>query len=402
MVMTTAKSLILLLLMFAALAAGGRTKMLRELESNNDGDGMCKQVVETQGYSCEEHKVTTEDGYILSMQRIPAGRSGAGKKRGPKPPVLLQHGILTDALIWLDMPPDEALGFILADNGFDVWLANVRGTTHSSSHTSLSSNDPKYWEWSWDELAAYDLPTMVEHVYRQTGQKMHYVGHSLGTLMGFAAFSRHELLEMVRSAAMLSPIAYMGQLPSPLARAGADIFLGDAFYWLGIRKFNTQEKEGPSSKLAADICTKMNCFNVQDLITGPNCCMNTSRPNFDKQQPTSTKNMIHLSQMIRKKNIAMYDYGIIGGNHKHYGQTKPPAYDMTSIPRDLPLLLSYGGKDLLSDVKDVHTLIEALSNHDRDKLVVHYVEKYAHMDFVYGVNAKQVVYNPVMEFFKSN
>ena len=43
--------------MFAALAAGVRTKVLRELESNNDGDGMCKQVVETQGYSCEEHKV---------------------------------------------------------------------------------------------------------------------------------------------------------------------------------------------------------------------------------------------------------------------------------------------------------------------------------------------------------
>lgn len=108
------------------------------------------------------------------------------------------------------------------------------------------------------------------------------------------------------------------------------------------------------------------------------------------------------NSVIRKKNIAMYDYGIIGGNRKRYGQAMPPEYDMTSIPRDLPLLLSYGGKDLLSDVKDVHTLIEALSNHDPDKLVVQYVEKYAHMDFVYGVNAKQVVYNPVMDFFKSN
>lgn len=32
---------------------------------------------------------------------------------------------------------------------------------------------------------------------------------------------------MVRSAALLSPIAYMGQMPSPLARAAADIFLAE-------------------------------------------------------------------------------------------------------------------------------------------------------------------------------
>lgn len=37
-------------------------------------------------------QVTTQDGYILSMQRIPAGRSG--KTVGKRLPVLLQHGLL--------------------------------------------------------------------------------------------------------------------------------------------------------------------------------------------------------------------------------------------------------------------------------------------------------------------
>lgn len=36
-----------------------------------------------------------------------------------------------------------------------------------------------YWEWSWDELVTYDLPATIQFVHDQTGQNLHYVGHSL-------------------------------------------------------------------------------------------------------------------------------------------------------------------------------------------------------------------------------
>ena len=37
-----------------------------------------------------------------------------------------------------------------------------------------------YWDWSWDELTAYDLPATVKYIYTNTAeQKLHYVGHSL-------------------------------------------------------------------------------------------------------------------------------------------------------------------------------------------------------------------------------
>ncbi|KAF3636689.1 putative xyloglucan endotransglucosylase/hydrolase protein 2-like [Capsicum annuum] len=138
-----------------------------QILSENE-DGICTSMVETQGYGCEEHKVTTDDGYILSLQRIPKGISG---KTATKPPVLLQHGLLM-----------------------------------------------AYWEWSWDELVDFDLPATFKYVHDQTGQKLHYVGHSLGTLTAFGALSENKLVDMLRSAALLSPIAYLGQIKSPLAK----------------------------------------------------------------------------------------------------------------------------------------------------------------------------------------
>lgn len=48
-----------------------------------------------------------------------------------------------------------------------------------------------------------------------------------GTLIGLAAFSQDRLLSMLRSASLLSSIAYAGQMTSPLATNGADQFLAD-------------------------------------------------------------------------------------------------------------------------------------------------------------------------------
>ncbi|KAG4399077.1 hypothetical protein GLYMA_08G167700v4 [Glycine max] len=273
----------------------------------NDIDGICKTMVETQGYTCEEHQVTTEDGYILSLQRIPVGRSS---NNTDKPPVLLQHGIFC-----------------------------------------------AYWDWSWDELASYDLPAFVQYVYNHTGQRIHYAGHSL------------------------------------------DI------YWLGLREF--VPNGDVAAKFAKDLCHILNfdCSNLMSLFAGPNCCINSSTIDVfldHEPPPTATKNLVHLSQMIRTGTIAQYDYGNQEQNMQHYGQPLPPLYDMTGILNEFPLFISYGGQDTLSDVKDVQVLLNDLKDHDWNKLVVLLNEDYAHVDFVMGVNANQMIYDPMMDFFKVN
>ncbi|KAF5746121.1 putative Triacylglycerol lipase 2 precursor [Tripterygium wilfordii] len=253
-------------------AATARTK----LHSIHDQDGMprsslvadggiCKSTVETQGYDCHEHKVTTQDGYILSMQRIPAGRSG---NTADKPPVLLQHGILMDGASWLVTSPNQSLAFMLADNGFDVWLASTRGTKYSRGHVSLTPDDQSYWDWTWDQLAAYDLPAFVGHVQNQTGQKLHYVGHSLGTLTVLAALSQKKLLNMLRSAVLLSPIAHTEHIGSLLLRVAADIFLANDLYWHGVNEF--VPGGDAVENLLEHLCKIpwVNCTNLASAITG--------------------------------------------------------------------------------------------------------------------------------------
>ncbi|XP_070031604.1 triacylglycerol lipase 2-like isoform X3 [Nicotiana tomentosiformis] len=343
---------ILVVIFFVSIVSAARNRL--QILSDQNEDGICISMVETQGYGCEEHKVTTEDGYILSLQRIPKGISG---KAATKPPVLLQHGLLMDGITWLLNPPDQSLAFILADEGYDVWIANTRGTKYSQGHTSLSPQDPAYWEWSWDELVDFDLPATLKYVHDQTAQKLHYVGHSLG------------------------------------------------LYWLGIHEFDP--RGDAVVKLLQKICQDPgnNCSDLMSSFTGPNCCVNSSRTDiFLEHEPeaTATKNMVHIAQMTRKGTIEKYDYGNDEENNKHYGQPTPPKYIMANIPNDIPLFLGYGGADYLSDVTDVQTLLDKLQNHDPDKLVLQYREDYAHADFVFGMNAKQVVYNPLMAFFKLN
>ncbi|XP_019450658.1 PREDICTED: triacylglycerol lipase 2-like isoform X1 [Lupinus angustifolius] len=372
--------------------------------SPDSNDGICKTMVETQGYTCQEHKVTTEDGYILSLQRMPAGLSG---KTAYKPPVLLLHGVFIDAVVWVFNSPNESLAFILADNGFDVWLVSTRGTKYSRGHRSLTTNDKAYWEWTLDELATYDFGSSVEYVYNHTGKQMHFVGHSLGTLMALCAFSqqKQQLLKMLRSAALLSPIAHVNLIPSQPARFAAEKFVADDLYWLGIREFIP--KGDDAAKFLKRIChsLKLNCKNLLSIFTGANCCVNSSRVDVfleNEPQPSSTKNLIHLSQMLRTGVVKKYDYGNEEKNMQHYGKASPPLYDMTNIPKEFPLFLSYGGHDLLADAKDVKLLLNDLKDHDLNKLVILFIENYAHADFIMGVNANKLVYHPIMTFFKVN
>jgi len=58
-------------------------------------------MIRKAGYPAESHVVMTEDGYLLTLHRIPGGNDSL--------PVLLQHGLLSSSADWVLLGKNKAL-----------------------------------------------------------------------------------------------------------------------------------------------------------------------------------------------------------------------------------------------------------------------------------------------------
>jgi lysosomal acid lipase/cholesteryl ester hydrolase len=292
----------------------------------------------------------------------------------------------------------QSLGFILADQGFDVWVANVRGTRWSGKHVSLSVKDKEFWNWSWQDLAFYDLAETIHYINMTTNSKVLVVAHSQGTIMTLTALTQPEIADMVEAAALLSPITYLEYVTVPLVLRMVSVHLDQMVVAMGIHQLNFRSDVLVS--LVDSLCDgELDCNDMLSSITGKNCCFNSSlvdRYLEYEPHPSSVKNLRHLFQMIRKGTFAKYDYGPFK-NRKLYGQLKPPAFDLSQIPKRLPLWISYGGNDGLADEKDVQRTLKEL----QCKPELLYLENYGHIDFVLSTSAKEDIYNHMIGFLRT-
>ena len=92
--------------------------------------------------------MTTSDGYILEVWRIPGM---VGDNTTSKPVVFMQHGLFDSAYCWMMNYADVAPAFVAARAGYDVWLGNSRGNTFSEANVNLDpkKDEKKFWDFDW-------------------------------------------------------------------------------------------------------------------------------------------------------------------------------------------------------------------------------------------------------------
>ncbi len=95
-------------------------------ESDNHNDFV--QMTAENGFASESYTVISDDGYVYQLYRIPGK---VGDKATQKPAVLMMHGLECDMNFWLPNDPKVVPPFVLAEQGYDVWLGNNRGTRYA-------------------------------------------------------------------------------------------------------------------------------------------------------------------------------------------------------------------------------------------------------------------------------
>ncbi|XP_016997143.2 lipase 3 [Drosophila takahashii] len=356
--------------------------------------------IRSHGYPTETHQVTTSDGYVLTLFRIPYSHKLKNQNEN-RPAILLQHGLFSNSDCWLSSGPDNSLAYLLVDAGYDVWLGNARGNIYSRENNLISLNSHKFWHFDWHEIGSIDIPAMVDYILAITGQaQIHYAGHSQGTTV-FLIFliMRPEYNAFIKSAHLLAPCAYFGNGSSFIFKLLVPLVGEPGGLW---NQLMVDTELIPHNNLVNRVvdnsCHMSNtiCNNAFIMFAnGGYVNSNASSMSvlIETHPAGSSSNQgIHYLQLYKSGEFRQYDWGT-KKNMELYGQELPPDYDLSLITA--PTHLYSSNNDALCAPKDVDKLVENFVNLKEDYRVP--VQSFNHLDFIIARNMKELVNDPIIE-----
>ncbi|KYB25016.1 lipase member M [Tribolium castaneum] len=364
---------------------------------NPDIDSDSVQVIQRYIGIHEEHTLQTDDGYILTLIRIP--------RKNAKEVILLQHSFLADSKIWVSQF-NESVAFLFWRAGFDVWLSNSRGTFYSQKHVTLNINNPSFWNYSFHELGYYDLSAQTKYITRATQRaKIVYLGYSMGGTIGlvYGSTKPEEAAHLIKLAILIAPCSHFSPSENLLK-----FFVP---LYCKIHEFSRSEvtaKIMPSVNWQWKIYKgfhfvfpfKKSLAYIIGLIHG--WTPDESDPKFSHallaciRSAVPLKLVLHYTQIYKSGgHLLMYDYG--DKNLELYGQKEPPLYPLDKIK--VPIFLIHSLNDLLSTPDDNEYLYSLLSDDVKiyGKLKI---EGLNHADFAFGRHRNERVYEKILELLK--
>lgn len=353
-------------------------------------------------YPTESYEIETEDKRILKLFRVQAKNTEI--KEGKKV-IFLQHGLFDSADNWVINGDDNSLALFLANKGYDIFIGNTRGNKYSLKTSDPNIKDEDFWDYSFQEMAEYDVPANIKFVLSLTKmQKLSWIGHSQGTTQMFAALTDTKTREFVNSSIdiliALAPIVYLANQQNPLLQFIAKGSNGlesmaKTFGMHSIMNGNIME-ESPKEEKDVPLLAKPFCSMLLSVSDSDPEYNNIERMGyFSKHFPSgdSMKCLYHYKQFVVMKKNALrfekYDYGK-SKNKVRYGSEIPPEYDLSFIK--VPVTLHVGVDDKLGNVKDSAILQNELIKKGVDVKYYGYNDC-GHMTFMWGRNPVDVFRN---------
>jgi pimeloyl-ACP methyl ester carboxylesterase len=359
-----------------------------------------KSFITKLNLNLEEIQVTTEDRYINTIWALTSkdefNRNGKS--------IILQHGLLDGGWTWLILQ-EKSLAKLLCDEGYKVYLPYIRGTQFSKSHLIYDTDlNSEYWDFSFDEIAQYDLPEIINLVKKRDGvEKIDYIGHSQGTLTFFLAYMNNpEFMEK-----SINKFIAVGTVPNVNNANHFILELAEKSKILDlipIKNFLTFPPE--LGQVLVQFCegiAKNLCHTFLRMCFGG--IEDTGRVDYDRlgknifmYMPggTSLQNVKHWIQLYKKKKLIKYDYGIIK-NKIHYGTISPPEYDLTKMKNyKIKSIFSISNADPFCNPVDT---LEFLKNIEDPTIVeIMNLKDYNHIDYLWAESAYEELYQNFLKF----
>ncbi|CAL8131353.1 unnamed protein product [Orchesella dallaii] len=303
------------------------------------------------------------------------------------------------------------MAFTLADAGFEVWLANIRGTTPSKNHTHLDADkELDYWDFGMDEVGTLDLPLMIDLILQETEtDQIYYACHSAGCgvfLVGLMDVP--ELNNKIKASFLLAPGAFYGSGYTPITlffppflerqweRLVVGIFGGKLS---GEASILLTALDLPTDKICGWSFMRCGiCDNLLFAIFGAD----PEQMDYNNLSNLMTKIMdigalkifFHVKQIYDACEFQRFDYGETR-NLLEYGSANPPLYDMSRMA--VPTYIFYGEGDNFVTPWDMARLKSAIPVEYMKGF--HQVEwhKFNHIDFFMGKDADVLVYHKIRQ-----
>ncbi|WIA16477.1 hypothetical protein OEZ85_013159 [Tetradesmus obliquus] len=127
------------------------------------------------------HKTLSTDGWTLHLVHCTDTSLEPGQRK--RHPILMCPGLASSGPGTFDLLPHVSLTDFLAAAGWDVWVIDIRGNGLADKSSRIDIEQ----DWNIDDYLVQDVPACIDYVLKHSpcqAGKLHWVGHSMGGMLG--------------------------------------------------------------------------------------------------------------------------------------------------------------------------------------------------------------------------